>query len=706
MVLLDQTYLEIRSRICDAFLICLAILTAPTLAASLYRALDIGWQPVMTLQILVATGIWTLAILRRFLPYHVRSISLITVFIIVGLAGLWSFGLMAGSIVWFVVAPVLGTIFFGMRTGLAILFGVIVATGMIGVSTVQEHRLPPFELAAYLMSAPAWALAEISWITVSGSLVIAVGILNRFLVESMEKSRRDTSALQERERDYRSILDNMVDTFYRADQDGRIVMVSPSVVDISGHSSDELIGKKLDQFYVDENKRQEFLELLKERGGKVSKFQTETRNKDGSTGWVSTSARYWTGSDGEILGVEGTIRNITENRKAEETLRRSQKMEALGQLTGGIAHDYNNMLGVIIGNIQLVQGAASLDDKSATRLDKALAAANRNADLTDKLLGFSRTRVRGTRLTSANAFIANLKDIITTSAATFIEVDASLADDLWMVELDTAELEDAILNLTINARDAMPDGGILTFETANKTQDSDYLRDAPGSRAGDFVVISVSDTGAGMAKEISERIFDPFFSTKEFGMGTGLGLSTVYAFVERSGGFIKVYSEPGQGSTFRIFLPRAYDSEADKAARGSETERELPRGTETILVVDDEAALADIAVAYLESLGYRTHSANNGKQALEILKANPHINMLFSDIIMPGDLDGYQLALAATQVDPSFKVLLTSGFTEKRAEFMEGDNKRIAKMAANLLSKPYILNELAVAVRRTLDEED
>lgn len=705
MVLLDQTNLEVRSRICDAFLICLAILTVPSMAASLYRALDIGWQPVMTLQILVTTGIWTLAVLRRFLPYHVRSISLIAVFIIVGLTGIWSFGLMAGSIAWFVVAPILGTVFFGMRTGLAILFGVIVSTGMIGVGTVQGHRLPPFELAAYLTSAPAWALAETSWIIVSGSLVIAVGILNRFFVESMEKSRRDTTALEERERDYRNILDNMVDTFYRADQDGRIVMVSPSVVDISGYSSDELIGEKLDQFYVDENKRQEFLQLLKESGGKVSKFQTEIRNKNGSTGWVSTSARYWTGADGNILGVEGIIRDITENRKAEEALRRSQKMEALGQLTGGIAHDYNNMLGVIIGNIQLVQGAASLDDKSAVRLDKALAAANRNADLTGKLLGFSRTRVRGTRLTSANAFIANLKDIITTSAATFIEVDASLADDLWMVELDTAELEDAILNLTINARDAMPDGGILTFETANKTQDDDYLRGDPGNRAGDFVVISVSDTGAGMAKEISERIFDPFFSTKEFGMGTGLGLSTVYAFVERSGGFIKVYSEPGQGSTFRIFLPRAHDSGADKVARGSETERELPRGTETILVVDDEVALVDIAVTYLESLGYRTLTANDGKQALEVLKVNSRVDMLFSDIIMPGDLDGYQLARAAIQAEPSLKILLTSGFTNKRREFIEGDNKKMANTAADFLSKPYIVAELAGAVRRTLDQE-
>lgn len=706
MVLLDQTNLEIRSSICDAFLICLAILTVPAMAASLYRALDIGWQPVMTLQILVVTGIWTLAVLRRFLPYHVRSISLIAVFIIVGLTGIWSFGLMAGSIAWFVVAPILGTVFFGMRTGLGILFGVIVATGMIGVGTVLGHRLPPFELAAYLTSTPAWALAETSWIIVSGSLVIAVGILNRFFVESMEKSRRDTAALEESERDYRNILDNMVDTFYRADQDGRIVMVSPSVVDINGHSSDELIGEKLDQFYVDENKRLELLELLKESGGKVSKFQTETRNKDGSTGWVSTSARYWTGADGEILGVEGTIRDITENRKAEEALRRSQKMEAVGQLTGGIAHDYNNMLGVIIGNIQLVQGGANLDDKSILRLDKALAAAKRNADLTDKLLGISRTRVRGTRLTSANAFIANLKDIITISAATFIEVDAGLADDLWMVELDTAELEDAILNLAINARDAMPDGGVLSFETVNKTLDERYVRDNPGSRAGDFVMISVSDTGTGMTEEICEQIFDPFFSTKEIGMGTGLGLSTVYAFIQRSGGFIKVYSEPGEGATFQIFLPRAYEHEADTAVRSGETEQDLPPGTETILVVDDEVALVDIAVAYLNDLGYKTYTANNGKQALEALKANPGINMLFSDIIMPGDLDGYQLALAAVQAEPSLKVLLTSGFTNKRVKFMEGDNKRMAKMAANLLSKPYILTELAVAVRRTLDEED
>ncbi len=702
----DQTYLEVRSRICDTFLVWLSIAAIPMLAASLYRTVDIGWQPLMALHVFGAVALWIMALCRKRLPYHVRGGFLLGVMLITGLAGTWSFGLAAGGLVWLLITPVLGAILLGARSGLAILASIILVTSMIGVMTVLGIRSPALDLAVYLSTASTWINSELSWVITIGGTIIAIGILNKFFIESLETSRRQAEGLEESEREYRSILGNMVDTFYRADQEGCVVMASPSALALLGFSPEELVGKKLTEFYVDGNQRAEFLLRLQDGGGEVTDFDTEIYTRSGEKIWVSTSARYWKDADGNILGVEGAIRNITTNRIAEEILLRSRKMEAMGQLTGGIAHDYNNMLGVIIGNIQLIQGSAKLDDKTQRRLDMALAAAQRNADLTGKLLGLSRSQAGGTRLIAANDFIARLEDIIAKSLTASIEVRTELAEDLWPVDVDPGEFEDMLLNLAINARDAMPGGGVLAFGTANVTFDDGDMARNPNVRAGEYVMISLSDTGSGMSAEMRERVFDPFFTTKEIGKGTGLGLSLVYAFVQRSGGFIILHSEPGEGASFGIFLPRAHGGKSDATGAQVVTDHQLPRGTETVLVVDDEASLVDLAVALLHDLGYQTFTASDARQAQDVLKANPGIDLLFSDVVMPGEMDGYDLALAAGQLHPSLRVLLTSGFAKTSEERMNGDNEGVARLAANLLSKPYTLIELATAVRRTLDESD
>ncbi len=390
----------------------------------------------------------------------------------------------------------------------------------------------------------------------------------------------------------------------------------------------------------------------------------------------------------------------------EKALNRSRKLEAIGQLTSGIAHDYNNMLGVIIGNIEMVERAVVLDEKSRERLGKALAAAHRNAELTAKLLGLSRAQPRRKQRTAANDFISGLKDIIATPLTAAFEIRADLSEDLWLIDIDPAELEDMILNLAINARDAMPDGGVLTIETANKVLDENYVSQYPEGRPGDYVAISVSDTGTGMSEEIREQIFDPFFSTKETGKGTGLGLSMVDTFVQHSSGFIMVYSEPGEGTTFSVFLPRAQGSAIDVTMPDEAATAELSRGSETVLIVDDEDLLVDLAVTQLEELGYHTLCAGNAAQALEILKADPDIDLLLSDIIMPGKLDGYDLALTAKQIRPSLKILMTSGSAKVSGEFTNSGNEIIARLDANRLNKPYTLAELSTAVRRRLDEND
>lgn len=443
--------------------------------------------------------------------------------------------------------------------------------------------------------------------------------------------------------------------------------------------------------------------------GSICDMEVSFKRPDGSNFHTLLNA-YLTSFDGQDAIFCG-IMDISDRKASEEALRKTQKLDAVGQLTGGIAHDFNNMLGVVIGNLELIGLRDDLDDELKTRLAKAFRAAKRSAELTKRLLGFSRTFSEETNPTSVNQVIGNLEELTARSLTAAVEIDYRLADGLWLVDIDPGEFEDALLNLFINARDAMPEGGTLTIETANKVLDDDYVLHNPGSRTGDFVWISVSDTGAGMTKDVRDKAFEPFFSTKPEGKGTGLGLSMVYGFVQRAGGLITVYSEVGAGTTFRICLPRSCDEKPDNAGKavragnGGEISQELPRGTETILIVDDEEALVDLAVARLDRLGYRTLTAANGEDALTVLTDNADIDLLFSDIIMPGKLDGYQLAQAALAHRPTLKVLLTSGFTKGRRSGLKEESSTKSKLASRMLSKPYNQAELAMAIRRALDEK-
>lgn len=392
---------------------------------------------------------------------------------------------------------------------------------------------------------------------------------------------------------------------------------------------------------------------------------------------------------------------ITERETIEEQLRHSQKLEVAGQLTGGIVHDFNNILGIIMGNLRLLERQAKDNPEILHYAEEALEATRRGAELNKKLLSFASQEPSSVKLEVVNKFVTNIVGLVATSLTASINVETHLADDLWPVEIDPGDLENALLNLAINARDAMPEGGQLIIETANKALDDNYVRRNPSAKAGEFVMITVSDTGSGMTIEVKEKVFEPFFTTKKFGLGSGLGLSMVYGFVERSGGHIKVYSEPGTGTTFRIYLPRVHER-ARRADTAQKRQTELPCGSETILIVDDEKALLDVAVLYLEDLGYKILTAKDGKQALEVLKDHPDIDLLFTDVIMPGDMDGYQLAKAAHEIRLTLKVLLTSGFTSTLQEHANGDGGYLKNLASNLLSKPYNDEELAFAIRRVL----
>ncbi len=423
---------------------------------------------------------------------------------------------------------------------------------------------------------------------------------------------------------------------------------------------------------------------------------------DGVTRSVRVSYIAHRGTEGKIEGFFAIAADMTDIRHAEEQLRHAQKMESVGQLTGGIAHDFNNILNIVMGNLELLQRMELHNDKVQERLENALRGVRRGADLTRKLLGFSSRNPWQAEVISVNLAIENIHSLIAKSLTVAVNIEMHLADDLWLVEIDPGDFADIILNLALNARDAMPAGGLLVIETQNKILDRDYVRRNPEGRMGEHVMISLSDTGTGMIAEVCERIFDPFFTTR--GEGTGLGLSMVYGSVQRAGGHIKVYSEPGEGTTFRFYLPRARGDLSD-ASEGMAVQ-DLPRGEETVLIVDDEEDLLDAAHTHIESLGYKVYTATNAEQAMNILNDDSSVDLLFSDVVMPGGKDGYQLALAAHKMRPHLKILITSGFTQKREEFVNGNHAFVTKLAANLLSKPYTISELAVVIRRTLDSSE
>ena len=384
--------------------------------------------------------------------------------------------------------------------------------------------------------------------------------------------------------------------------------------------------------------------------------------------------------------VRVRVANQLKLRRNEEGLRRMQKMEAVGRLTGGIAHDFNNILGVILGNLEFLRPMVAHDETAATRVKAADEAAMRAADLVAQLLDFSRVESKDISATDLNQVIHDNKEKMTGLLRPEIEIETCLADGLWPADIDRSDFEDALTNLVVNAGDAIPEAGKITIETSNRVFDSLYEAHDPTVKPGDYLQLMVTDNGIGMSPEVLAHIFEPFFTTKSQSDGAGLGLSTVYSFVQRSGGFIKAASEPGDGTTVRLFLPRSMNDAQGQTNASIDEVGILPGQGETVLIVDDETDLLDMTKMRLDALNYNTLIASSGEVALDILAKHEGVDLLFSDVVMPGGIDGYELAKQAVTVRPGLKVLLTSGYLD-----------------ADLLTKPYTQAELAQRLRAELE---
>jgi len=390
------------------------------------------------------------------------------------------------------------------------------------------------------------------------------------------------------------------------------------------------------------------------------------------------------------------MQDVTERRLIERQLAQAQKMEAIGTLTGGMAHDFNNGLGVIIGNLDLLRRMIDSNGMAAEVCDEAREAALRCADLIRGLLAFARRQPLQPRQTDVNALVKGTSRLLARSLGSDIALNLSLSATLWPALADAAQLEAALINLATNARDAMPKGGQLRIATRNATLDARQVALQPEATAGEYVLIEVTDTGTGIAPEILGSIFEPFFTTKQIGSGSGLGLAMVFGFIKQSGGHIDVFSEPGCGTTFRLWLPRA--SAADLPAAAEAAPRVAIGGDETILLVEDNTKLRQVAARQLGELGYRVVEAENAEQALRIVSSGGPVDLLFTDVVMPGALDGMELAALVSRLRPAPAILLASGFSAAR-----GAGDPPSPPGFRLLTKPYSLDDLAHAVRDLLD---
>ena len=494
-------------------------------------------------------------------------------------------------------------------------------------------------------------------------------------------------------------LENNREMICMADDAGRATYVNPALLKATGFREDEILGKGFDETIASPNNSATLQEEIRNGMMRDGKWMGEClqRCKGGPDLPVSLSITVLRDREGRVTGAFAISHDITERLQLEDRLRRAQKMEAVGQLAGGIAHDFNNLLMVIMGYAGDLAERLGGSDPLRKEAEEICKAGRRAASLTRQLLAFSRQQVLSPKAMNLSAVVDDLQKMLRRLISEDIELVSNLDPELWQVKADQGQIEQVIVNLAVNARDAMPGGGKLTIQTSNVEVDDGFARLHPPMSAGSFARLAVTDTGVGMDAATQSHIFEPFFTTKERGKGTGLGLATVYGVVKQSGGFIWIYSEPGRGSTFEVLLPRV-DTEPVQAPSPETGARKGRNGTETILLVEDDEALRNLILHSLAERGYSVLEAANGNEALQVARQKSGaIDLLLSDVVMPG-MSGTQVADALAALNPDIKVLFMSGYPEFAAK-----QEELLKHGRRFLQKPHTIADLARAVRDALE---
>jgi len=546
-----------------------------------------------------------------------------------------------------------------------------------------------------------WRHKDGSWRHIDAVAVdrLAEPAVGAIVVNFRDVSERRTAeaALRESEERYRTLVEGVRDIIFALSPEGTIASLNPAFETITGLRREEWVGQPFERLVHPED-----LPLALELLGRVvrgevrpaSQFRVRTAKGDYRVGEFSATPQL---HEGRLVGILGIGRDVTERVQLEQQLRQAQKMEAVGRLAGGIAHDFNNILTAITGYADLLLEDLGATDPRRQDADEIHKAADRAAGLTRQLLAFSRQQVLQPTVLEVNKLVSDLEKMLRRLLGEDVELGTRLAPTTGRVKADPGQLEQVIMNLAVNARDAMPNGGKLTLETGNVDLDEAYAADHYPARAGPFVLLAVSDTGIGMSEETQAHMFEPFFTTKEKGKGTGLGLATVYGIIKQSGGFIWVYSEVGHGTTFKLYLPRVEEL-AERASQPAQAPARAARGTETVLVVEDEAPVRSVARQVLERHGYTVLEAPSAEAALDIAtRYSGTIHLLLTDVVMPG-LNGRELASRLATMRPDARVIFMSGYTDDAVT-----RHGVLEPGSAYVQKPFTPDAIARKVRELLD---
>jgi PAS domain S-box-containing protein len=674
-----QSLAHLRSRLCNGFLIGFSLVGVPAVAASIWRSAEIGWQPVMGYQAATVAMTILVTLLRQHIPLPARGAFVIGVTILLALQGWLSVGLLSGASLAVLTGSLLAILLFGVPAALLTMAVGMALLATIAVLVVKRLWIYPIDLSSLIYTPGSWINASAAILLAGAAVGVPVSIFIRNLVASLEESDARQDELQRlirqanAQRDelaesralLRSIADHLpVGVAYR-DTRHRYRFVNATGARWMALSADDIIGRTTQDLFPDVPEARSGFAYDPRQGGKVT-WQGRIRFGDGSDHLVQAEYIPLQTPGGDPAGYVTLLTDTTEREAEQERLRQAQRVEAVGQLTGGVAHDFNNLLAVIIGNLELVTEDLNISSEVRMPLQSALQAAKRGASLTRSLLAFARRQPLAPVSLDAAALVDELGDLIRRTTPANIQLSISKSPGTWPCQADPGQLQNALLNLVSNGRDAMPNGGRIEISVSNAGPDEP--RSPADPETGDYVLLTVTDTGTGMAPDVASRAMEPFFTTKEVGRGTGLGLSMVYGFAKQSGGHFRIISELGRGTQARLYLPRAQtaappapNSPSEPAAASSAVDHRR----RSILVVEDDADLRALLSRLLEGAGFTVLACSNATEAVEVVSSGKVLDLLLTDMVLPGEMNGWQLGDTVRRTCPGLPVMYMSGYSEE-----------------------------------------